>query len=196
MKSEANACRATEVRSADLQAHALNKTRKRGPSRCHTRSHSSPPPLLSLPHSHSLLFCARSERRRGGKNEEEVGSAARFVPANAGLLIRRQSGHPIIQVSLNGNEESAAAEHNSNKYPAVGAWESGLPSAAFTRLAWWIGRLGCRIRADRVSIIILHYRLSSATPPLTPCAATITRSTALSLRWILGRTLDKNKKVS
>lgn len=64
---------------------------------------------LSLPLAPLLYLCscALSERTyREGKNEEEVRRAARLVPTNAGLLMKRHAGHPItqvVQVPLYGN---------------------------------------------------------------------------------------------
>lgn len=66
--------------------------------------------LLSLVHT-LLSGCNwEVEGKREGKNEEEVVCAARLVPTapttNTGLLMKRLSGHSIIQVApveLNGN---------------------------------------------------------------------------------------------
>lgn len=55
------------------------------------------------------------------------------------------------------------------------AWESGLLSPPFARLAWWRRRFCWRIRAPCVCSAIPHYYLTSTiTTPLAPGPATIT----------------------
>ena len=86
-----------------ILSRCVREQTKERPAHARTLTHSLHSRSLSL-----LRFHAARGGNREGKNEEEVRCAARFVSANAGLLMKHRSGHPIIrvtQVALHGNEK-------------------------------------------------------------------------------------------